>query len=202
MIKLKGIDISHHNKNMKNVREINRYDFVIMKATEGVTYKDPALSYYMAHLDKEMLKGFYHFARPDAANMPEAEASNFLSTVLKYLDGKCILVLDVEGKALSTKCLDDWCLRWCKYVYDAVGIKPMIYTSEYNTILFCKTAAYDVGLWCAKWGIRPPKNISPWEFFAIWQQTNKHLVSGVYCDLDYFYGDRNQYLRYCQEVIR
>lgn len=198
MLKLKGVDISHHNSRMKNPAELNNYDFVIMKATEGTTYEDPALSYYMRYLVKDKLKGFYHYCRPENKNTPEKEASNFLSHILKYMDGRCILAIDVEGNALNFKGLDDWVLKWCQYVYLATGIKPMIYTSEAYTHLFPRCAAFGVGLWCAKWSVMKPTKIAPWKFFAIWQKTSNHMLSGVRVDLDYFNGDESQYLKYCR----
>ena len=194
---LKGIDISHHNKNMKDPRMLNTFDFVIMKATEGTTYKDTSLSYYMSKLDKGMLKGCYHYCRPENMNTPEQEASNFLSSVIRYIDGTCILALDVEGNALKYKDLDNWCERWCRYVYNATGIKPLIYTSEAECKRFQKCAEFGCGLWVAKWGIRKPKNIAPWKFFAIWQKSSNHMFSGVRVDLDYFNGSMEQYIKYC-----
>ena len=202
VIKLKGLDISHHNKNIRQLKVLNNYDFIIMKATEGSTYADPAMSTYMNYLNSDMLKGFYHFARPENKNKTEAEASNFLSHVLKYLDGRCILALDVEAGALNVKDLDEWCLKWCQYVYAATGIKPLIYCSEAECYRFKKTAAFGCGLWVAKWGVSKPKKITPWKFYAIWQKSDKHLVSGVKCDLNYFNGDETQYIKYCRPEMR
>ena len=194
---LKGIDISHHNKNMKDPRMLNTFDFVIMKATEGATYKDTSLSYYMKMLNKDMLKGCYHYCRPENMNTPEQEASNFLSSVIRYIDGRCILALDVEGNALNYKDLDNWCVRWCRYVYNATGIIPLIYTSEAECHRFKKCAEFGCGLWVAKWGITKPKKIAPWKFFAIWQKSSNHIFSGIRVDLDYFNGTREQYIKYC-----
>ena len=201
-LKLKGLDISHHNRNMKDPAELNRYDFVIIKATEGTTYKDPTLKYWLNNLDKYMLKGFYHYARPEIKNSAEAEARNFINTIQSFIDGRCILALDVEGDALRIKDLDSWCLRWCKYVYDTTGIKPLIYCSESTTSKLPLCASFGSGLWVAKWGITKPKKIAPWKFFAIWQKTSNHYVSGVRCDLNYFNGTVDQYLKYCQEEVR
>ena len=195
---LKGIDISKHNRWMKNPAIINSFDFVIMKATEGATYKDSFMEYFNEVLAADMLRGFYHFARPDNKNTPESEANNFLSSVLKHLGSKnAILALDVEDKALHVQGLDEWCLKWCKHVYSATGIKPMIYCSESETGRFNKCAAWGCGLWVAKWSILRPKKIAPWKFFAIWQKSNNHNVSGVRTDLDYFNGKKDQYLKYC-----
>lgn len=198
---LKGIDISHHNKNMKRISDINQFDFVIMKATEGVTYKDPALSTYMNYLNKDTLRGFYHYARPENRNSARAEALHFLSTILKYMNASpCILALDVEGGALSYKDLDKWVHDWCKYIYDAVGIKPLIYTSEYECHRFQMAADLGCGLWVAKWGLIYPskRKIKPFPFWAIWQKSSKEIVSGIRCDLNVFNGSREQFLKYCE----
>ena len=199
---LTGIDISRHNKNMKNVKDLNKLDFVIMKATEGATYRDASLSFYMMNLDKKMLKGFYHFARPENGNSAKAEASNFLTTILKYIDGRSIIALDVEAGALAYTNLDKWVLEWCEYVYNATGIKPLIYCSLADCKRFKKAAAFGCGLWVAKWSIiKPTKTrLKPWEFFAIWQDTNKFAFSGVRCDRDKFNGTKEQYLKYCKDL--
>lgn len=197
---LTGIDISRHNRNMKNVNDLNKLDFIIMKATEGATYKDSSLGYYFQHLDPEMLKGFYHYARPENGNSARAEASNFVTSILKYVDDKSIVALDVEGSALFYSNLDKWVLEWCEYVYNALGIKPLIYCSIAECGRFKKAAKFDCGLWVAKWSkIKPSKTrLKPWEFFAIWQDTNKYVFSGVVCDRDKFNGSREQFLKYCR----
>ena len=46
---LKGIDISHHNKYQFQLKHIDfsKYDFIMMKATEGRTFVDPMRETYM-----------------------------------------------------------------------------------------------------------------------------------------------------------
>lgn len=196
---LKGIDISHHNfRSMKDKDEINKFDFVIIKATEGSTYRDPKCEEWSKIVKSPTLKGYYHFARPDNKNSAKAEANNFLSVILKYIDGETILALDVEAGALLVKNLDDWCLEWCKYVKSATGITPLIYCSESECRRFKKCADFGCGLWVAKWSPLKPKNITPWHFFAIWQRSDTQIVSGVRCDYNLFNGTSDQYLRYCR----
>lgn len=195
---LKGLDLSHHNKNMKNPYIINDYDFIILKATEGATYRDPSLKYWLEIMNGYKLKGFYHFARPDNKNIAKAEANNFLSAVLKYMDGGSIIALDVEAGALNVRNLDEWCLEWCIQVKAATGITPMIYCSEAECKRFKKCCAWGCGLWVAKWSLLKPKNIAPWKFFAIWQKSDNVKVSGVRCDLNVFNGKKEQYLKYCR----
>lgn len=196
---LSGIDISHHNSNMVNPRDLNNLDFVIMKATEGIRFRDPKMQYYMRVLNKDMLYGFYHFARPDLDNDPEDEAMHFVSTVEKYISDRSVLALDVEADALNVKNLDAWCCTWAQIVDIQTGILPMIYISTSNTKKLPATADLGCGLWAAKWGNKPTqKQCEPWPFWAIWQYTNAGSFSGVRCDLDFFNGTREQYMKYCK----
>ena len=197
---LSGIDISRHNRNMKDISVLNDFDFVIMKASEGATYRDSSLQYYNYCLDDDMLKGFYHFGRPDRGNNAKSEASNFIGAVARFDNDKSVLALDLEDKALNVPCLDLWALDFCKYVKASTGKTPLIYTSLAEVQRFKKCAEFGCGLWVAKWSLLKPtkKSLKPWELFAIWQNSNNFLVSGVRCDHDYFNGKKDQFLKYCE----
>ncbi len=198
---LNGIDISHHNSNMKNLQDLNLLDFVIVKATEGIRFRDPKMQTYMNALKKDMLYGFYHFARPDLGNDPEDEAAHFIHTVNPYLSDRSRLALDVEADALNVGNLDAWCSTWAQIVDVETGILPMIYISASETKKLPATAALGCGLWVAKWGNKPTKKqLEPWDFWAIWQFTNQGNFSGVRTDLDQFNGTREQYMKYCKVV--
>lgn len=196
---LNGIDISHHNSNMVNPHDLNLMDFVLMKATEGVRFRDPKMQYYMRILDDQRLYGFYHFARPDLGNDPEAEAEHFINTVRPYVSNRSILALDVEAGALSVPNLDSWCATWAQIVDILTGILPMIYISSAETKKLPACAALGCGLWVTKWGPKPTKKqCEPWPFWAVWQFTDSGNFSGVRCDLDVFNGTREQYMKYCK----
>lgn len=198
--KLIGLDLSHHNKNMQDLHDVNAFDFIILKATEGKSYRDRSMPVWLAHINDDKLRGFYHFCRADLGNSPREEADNFLGWICYGIDGKSLLALDVEGAALRVKNIDTWCYEWAKYVYYKTGIVPLIYTSESYTHLFKKTAEFGCGLWCAKWSKNPPKKIKPFPFVAIWQYTNSQILSGVRVDVDQFNGSREQYLKYCEDL--
>lgn len=201
MIKLlNGIDISHHNKNMKNTAAINNFDFVIMKASEGATFRDSALKLYDIALDTKTLRGYYHFARPENGNSPRGEALNFIYAITEYLDKKPLLALDVEAGALNYKDLDNWCYEWARIVYEYTGVKPLIYCSESETYRFKKVADFGCGLWVAKWSNNKPSKISPWKFWAIWQYSDRGNISAVRTDMNYFNGTREQFIKYCEVV--
>lgn len=202
---LSGIDISHHNSNFKDPACICKYDFVILKATEGRGYKDTYLKNYMNVLtssDKRPLIGFYHFARPEINSNPWDEANNFLSVVNRYLDLKPVLALDVEARALTVPFLDDWCVDFCTIIYQNTGIKPLIYCSSSETWRFKKCAAFGSGLWAAKWSDKiSKKDIKPWDFWAIWQNSSSYILSGVRVDTDVFNGTREQFLKYGEDSL-
>lgn len=196
---LNGIDISHHNFYMKNLQDLNLMDFVIMKATEGVRFKDNKLPVYMNVLDDERLYGFYHFARPDLGNDPEDEALHFVSYINKYISNRSLLALDVEAGALSVPNLDAWCSTWAQVVDIETGILPLIYISTAETKKLKATCALGCGLWAAKWGRKPTeKQLEPWGYWALWQFTNQGNFSGQRVDLDFFNGTREQYMKYCK----
>ena len=195
-----GIDVSHHNSKMADLHDVNALDFVIMKATEGKSYRDRSLPVWLAHLDDNILKGVYHFCRADLHNSPIEEALNFLGMVEYALDGKTLIALDIEAGSLRVKNIDEWALVWCEFVYNQTGIKPLIYCSESEVKRFKKCAEWGCGLWVAKWSNNKPDKIKPFKVWAIWQKTNNYLISRVKCDLDVFNGTREQYLKYCEDM--
>lgn len=204
---LKGIDISNHN--YKYLKDREWYDllsaeFVIMKASEGLTYKDPCLDEYYDRLhgkkdgkpDKEKLYGFYHYARPENMNNPIREAQHFLSLVGHHA-GSAVFALDVEGDALkmSDFYLNAWVSTWCAAVIQATCVKPIVYCSASITNKFKGAADIGCGLWVASWGKKPTKkSISPWTVYALWQSGVDHL------DRDVFNGSAEQFRKYCKKL--
>lgn len=196
---MNGIDISKWQKGLQ-LSQI-KWDFVIIKATEGRTYKDPCFDDFAEQAFK-MGKPFgcYHFARPDNGNSPEAEAQNFYNAVKKYVR-RAVLALDWEAGDLSKT---DWAKRWLDEVKRLTGIKPMIYTSQWveNTYNWDEVVKGDYGLWIAKWrdkqvdynydmsnaGSKP--KLKHWSFCAVWQWTSVGRLDGYNNDLDcdVFYG--------------
>ena len=197
---LKGIDISHHNYHMQDYDELNKLDFVIMKASEGVKFRDPKMRNYLGFLNPFILRGFYHYARPDLGNKPEDEAQHFINTVRPFINGRSVLALDVEDLALKVKDLDWWVSVWCQVVEMETGIKPLIYCSAAECKRFKAAADMGCGLWVAKWSANKPteKQIKPWGFWAFWQYSSDGVFSGARVDLDYFNGDELQFIKYAE----
>lgn len=181
---LKGCDVSSWQATSDwNASE---YDFVIMKASEGVSITDSrAAAHYRKAAANGLLTGFYHYARPEY-NTAKAEAAFFASIVKPYI-GKSILALDYEGSALAYGA--EWAKQWLDRVTELTGVKPVIYLQGSAVRNYGALLEADYGLWVAHWGTNNPW-ISPWPFYTLWQYRGDPL------DLDYFNGDRNTWYRY------
>lgn len=201
---INGIDISNH-QNWQDA--FLKQDFVIMKASEGVTYKDTKLDSHYNKLhgstdgkpDKNKLYGFYHFARPENGNSYQKEADHFLSLVGHHA-GYAMFVLDVEGSALNTK-YTSWCKNWLDYVYKKTGVKPLLYiqasaewTDQYKSI---RTADY--GLWVAHYTNNAQPTVKHWKPWAMWQYSDSQKIGGVAIDKNVFNGTKDQFRAYCKK---
>jgi lysozyme len=106
------------------------YDFVVVKATEGLKYDSPE---YPAQIDEvraaHKRAGAYHFAWPNQD--PVAEAAHFVKTAaLKPGEIAC---LDLESWDATTMTTTPWtvrlayALKWLAEVKTATGATPFVY---------------------------------------------------------------------------
>lgn len=192
---LKGIDISHHQRNI-DLSKIET-DFVICKATEGNGYTDKCCDKFYQQAKKLGKKlGVYHFARPDLGNTAKAEADWFLKETEGY-HNEAILVLDWEAKALNYPI--SWAKEWMDRVYQKTGVRPILYISESpaNSKDWSSVANANYGIWVAKYSSKVP-SLKHWKFYCMWQYTSKGSLQGYNgnLDLDYFYGDAEAWDKY------
>src|SRR5258706_1239180 len=106
-------------------------DFALIKATEGSLSPgtpdaiaiaefglDPQFRRNWAEAKRcGLVRGAYHFARPDLNNAPDWEAAWFLS-VVGQLDAGDLLMLDAECQGGNWNA---WCREWLAYVHARVG---------------------------------------------------------------------------------
>lgn len=199
---MKGCDISHYQTKAINSGIINLgdYDFVILKATEGKTYKDKDMPKLLEKVKTDLI-GFYHFARPEKYGWKE-EADNFIKAVKPYINNGAILALDWEDKAVKLPVSQgvEWALNWLRYVEQQTGIKPMIYCSEWYCKNLKRIYENGNGLWIARYpgmnfvnsGKKPSTGVYP--FFAMWQYNDKDGNKEI--DVDFFNGKRKQFEAY------
>lgn len=195
-----GIDISKWQRGID--LEKAKYDFCIIKATEGYGYTDPAFCDYAVQLTKlNKLMGFYHFARPDlhtTIQAMEREAIWFVDT-LKERDllNKGILVLDWESEPFDNESIVE---AWLSKVYQLTGVKPFIYGSRSKLTRWEDWGIMRIyPIWMAAWptikkypsgenpGLKiPSKGTIPW---SIWQYSAKGRCNGYSKDVDLDFAD-------------
>lgn len=199
-----GIDISSHQSGI-NVDQVAGLDFVIIKATEGQTYRNPDMSRTYQDARADGLKtGLYHYASGGNA---VAEAEHFVNTVGDRV-GENILVLDYEGTAVNNGV--GWAMDFMDAVYNMTGVKPVIYMSRSVISRYDWTPAVNAGykLWVAAYyrgynpiyGFvnNPPIYGSLGEYAndtVIYQYTSTGRLSGWggNLDLDVFYGNESDW---------
>ena len=198
---MRGIDISNWQEGL-NVHALD-IDFCICKATEGVDFVDFTCDNFIQQCkDKNILWGFYHFARE---NNPEKEAEFFYNNCKGYIK-KGIPILDYETENYSNV---KWCERFIKKFHELSGVWCVIYLSasrcaEYNGSWIPEKC----GLWVAgypeyytRWISQDvPYDISPWKFAAIWQFTDCLIIHGYWekLDGDIAYMDKEAWMKYAQ----
>lgn len=201
---LQGIDISHHNKSYISRHELDlakiaETGFVIMKASEGLTFKDPMLDQYYNMIRGDNsgrpapMKnyGFYHYAHPET-NPVELEVNNFLRLV-RHHAGYAVYALDIEQSAFKCTRLDEWVYDWCSMVYSKTGVKPLVYCQKSGVKRLPLTAKSDFDLWIPAWQKTAPASVKPWSYWAIWQY---NCDNGL--DKDLFNGNAEQWHKYCE----
>lgn len=211
---MNGIDISNHQSGMdleKVLKETNT-DFVIVKASEGLTFVDKYCDkFYQTAKKKGCSLGFYHFARPEL-NSAKSEAEFFCKNTEGYF-GKAIPVLDWESSGKKNVA---WAKEWLDLVYKKTGVKPVIYMSEsvVNAYNWKAVADAGYGLWVAKYrdynidrnydmstaGKKPV--VKWWSFYMMWQWTSAGRLTGYSgnLDCDIFYGNKDQWQAYVKSA--
>jgi GH25 family lysozyme M1 (1,4-beta-N-acetylmuramidase) len=195
---LKGCDISHY-QGQANFDTLNALiSFVIIKASEGNGYTDPNFSRNQSESRRVgLLRGYYHFARPDLNNTPQAEAEWFLKVVGTPQAGE-LLILDFEVNYAD-------CVDWCKLFLDHLssilgGYKPLIYLnlSLVNNNDWTSLINENYGLWLADYdnSINPIQ--TKWPVLASKQYSDSGSINGIAgkVDLDVFYGDASTFQSY------
>jgi len=202
MTKSLGNDISKYQGDVNFDVYKDNANFVIAKATEGNGYTDGKFSRNQSEARRVGLPiGYYHFARPDLGNTPEAEAAYFLKVVGSPVEGE-VYVLDYEPASNPNDAVV-WCKAFLDYVYATIGVKPLIYLNQSQAKGFDWQPVIDggYGLWIAAYTFDPNNNaaeIGKWPFAAMQQWTNNQTVPGipVVADGNVFFGDIATFKKY------
>lgn len=194
-----GIDISAHNGTI-NFEEVagDGVDFVMIKATEGATFKDRAFPDNVRRARKAGLKvGAYHFFRFDRPG--HMQALNLLNSIRgRNLD--LPLAIDVEEWTNPGNESDQAVLGrlWEMTDYlESRGYPLIIYTNKDGMARFFGRRPRNVPLWLCSFS--EPDTGYPW---TLWQHTHRGKVQGVdgLVDLNTFNGNRPEWEKWLDSI--
>lgn len=190
-----GIDISHHqlyvnwddlkiyvDENGRTVRDKSEsvasedVDFVFMKATEGVSYRDGKFSTRWKNAGKTTIRrGAYHFFRP--GKNVAAQVKNYIDHVGPLSENDLPPVLDIEQTDGCTPAVvNARALEWLKAVERYYGRTPIIYANpEFMRNVLDKELLSSYTIWVAHYRVARPF-CKGWTF---WQFTDRGHVAGV-----------------------
>lgn len=197
-----GNDISKWQGDVNFDTYKNNSNFLIIKATEGRGFTDPKFSRNQSESRRVKLPlGYYHFARPDLGNTPEAEAQYFLDIIGPLRDGE-VLALDYECPN-QVQAHVDWCKKWLDYVFSKVTVRAFIYLNQSQLRTFNWTAVKgaNYALWVAAYTGDPNNNNyygGVWGKAAMQQWTSSQSVPGIIGAVDgnAFFGDLPTFKKY------
>jgi GH25 family lysozyme M1 (1,4-beta-N-acetylmuramidase) len=156
--------------------------FAWTKATEDDGYLNPTFAANWAGIASHgMVRGAYHFARPDAGDAdPREEADYFCSAVLDQgLSPGDLLALDLEA---GSGPLAHWTLAFMARCHERVGFDPLLYTGRWfidDHQLSSEPRLAQYGLWLAAYQAEVPATPQPWASTLIWQFTSDGSVPGI-----------------------
>ena len=197
-----GIDVSKHNGDIDFDKvKADDYQFVFIKASEGMTYKDEAFDRnYHGAKDAGLMVGVYHFFRKNRT--AEEQAENLLAA----LKGKTLdlpLVIDLEddwgnGATVSRQTAIERVLRMIE-ILTGKGYRVMIYTNFDGYNKYYKGLLGDHDLWLCSF---TSPDLLPHMPHRFQQFSHKGSVDGIKgnVDLNVFRGTRKEWQSYLDEI--
>jgi GH25 family lysozyme M1 (1,4-beta-N-acetylmuramidase) len=136
---VKGIDV-HEGRGDVDWRRVvaEGYRFAFVKVSEGLDHEDERFgpARWKAMREAGIIRGAYHYARPQAGRRGRDEAAFFLSLVERAggrRSGDLPLVLDIEWPdcRLPAAEIRAWCSDFCAAVKRATGRPSLTYTGNF-----------------------------------------------------------------------
>ncbi|MEU3272418.1 lysozyme [Saccharomonospora sp. NPDC006951] len=182
--------------------------FVYVKATEGTGYRSDTFNdQYDGAYDAGLIRGAYHFARPDVSGGAE-QARYFVDNGGGWsADGRTLPgALDMEYSPKGDACygkspsaMVSWIKDFSRSYAAATGRAPVIYTST-GWWKKCTGNSADFGSTNPLWLARYAPEIGPlpagWRTQTIWQFSDSGKLPG---DQNSFNGDHDQLARLAGE---
>lgn len=197
-----GIDVSKHNGDIdfEQVRD-DDYQFVFIKASEGMTYRDDAFDRnYRAARDAGLKVGAYHFFRKNKTGQEQAD------NLLGAIHGKEFdlpLVIDLEddwgnGATVSRQTALERVMDMIEILTDK-GYQVMIYTNLDGYNKYYKDMLADHDLWLCSF---TSPDLLPSMPHRFQQFSHEGTVRGMKGDVDLnvYRGTRSEWNSYLDNV--
>ncbi|RZJ30901.1 MAG: glycoside hydrolase family 25 protein [Flavobacterium sp.] len=162
--------------------------FVFIRATYGEDCIDARFkSNWPAVKKTPMIRGAYHYYRPDENSIKQAQ--NFINNVT-LTEGDLPPVLDIEKipEGQSIDSLKTGIRRWLTKVEKHYKVKPIIYSGEKYYYDFLRDEFKQYTVWIANYNFFVEEIDEGWQF---WQFTQNGTAKGIEgdVDIDIFNGD-------------
>ncbi|HLN94857.1 MAG TPA: glycoside hydrolase family 25 protein [Flavobacterium sp.] len=191
-----GIDVSEYQgriiwDSVRNVAGQFPIEYVFIRATAGSDRPDAAFKRNWKGAAKAgLLKGAYHYYRPDENSIKQADL--FIRTVT-LRKGDLPPVLDIEKvpASQSVDSLKKGLKRWLDKVEAHYHMKPIIYTGEKYYDAFLADDFPDYPFWIANYNFFVEEIDDDW---LMWQFSESARVSGIKgtVDLNIFNGTKKE----------
>lgn len=206
---VQGIDVSHALGTIDwEAVKASGISFVHMKATEGASFKDPRFDEnYADASDAGLIRGAYHFARPDASS-GSAQADHFVSNGGAWAPDDQTLpgVLGLEHNPSGAMCYGlspaqtrDWISDFHAAYKTHTSRDIVIYTTSswWDTCTDSWSGmSTKAPLWVADWEASSPTIPTGFSTWAFWQYEATGRVDGISGEvgLNKFNGSASQLL--------
>lgn len=199
---VRGIDLSAHNgvPDFDSIAAAG-IDFVYLKASEGVDYRDPAFPRnYLAARRAGLKVGAYHFFRFEGDG-PQ-QAANFLAAI-KGCQLQMPAVVDIEEWGNPAEKATEIILERLEGMHAILKVfygPTAIYTNKTGDARFIRGKFEDTDLWICSF-TNPPLSRRRWH---LWQHSHCGEVPGVKgnVDLDTFNGSRECWEQWLDSIGR
>lgn len=185
-----GFDISNYQASPNFSAAVSDgAQFVIIKATEGTSYKSPSFSsQYTGATNAGLIRGAYHFAHPNSGS-GASQAKYFLANGGGWSnDGRTLPgMLDLESVSgtatcygLSQSAMVSWIKDFGTTYHASTGRYPMIYTNAgwWNQCVASSAFAADYPLVVANYGVSSPKIPTGFSTYSFWQYADSGKYPG------------------------
>ena len=200
-----GIDISHYQGSLIDSisKQKDSLDFVICKATEGITYTDPDFSYNWKTIkEKSLLRGAYHFYRSD--DDPKAQANHFLNVISTIETTDIPPIIDFEDSGIdasqSVESIQSDLKIFINEIETKLKCKPILYTDDACGNKYLNEPFFaDYPLWIASYnGKDKPTLPDAWKEKGalIWQNSPDYKMDGTTTDFDIYNGSLKDFKQF------